>query len=645
MDRFVAFILALGLASCSPSASQLEVGLRPGQAGLLRSFGVVLGSASYETASDASVLTQTLAGANIYLQTSASGGVKLTPGAHVLFEDRGDGLAGVWTFPAVTQLFASPLDFSSGWTLFGGATVPLTNVADPFGGTNSCQLRDPTAASVSAVFQVPAGGSYCGSIWTRDHAGDAPTAPGMLSYSTTAFLGLPIGTQATYTRNRLFVNASQPGAANGIYAIWITGNSPGNIQVPAAVGSRDTFGPMLSVGATDYPFCDGNLSASDAQLPGSQVSQLIAPSGDLDLSFTVAPPILEGDAVPSGWMYSISTPDGVIGVERDTSTDTWKFHLRGATVLTMPQTSSLPNGNTQGLDGQDLTARVWYHSSTGAVGFRLTVNGATAYDQTGTTTSGALAQPTAMRVGSNLGASGFWPTRARRWQSRIANAPTDYVPEGLVLGDSTIASFLACTMVSSWVYTVPEAQARAGIRSLAIPGDTIAGQRAQFDAYSHSAAVRWVVIQVGLNDVNNVAGSSAAVITAYQSLVNHVRAVNPTCSILVATMTPANLRWENAFGAPATNAKNNWAAINQAISGAGGTPITGVDARITSQTAALDRNPLVPTGYLSNGTSDGTTPSNTAGFYDLGDGIHENDVGRRIIGSAWRTGLVSLGLL
>jgi hypothetical protein len=513
-------------------------------------------------------------------------------------------------------------------------------------------VRDPSAVATSVIYQLPpAGGNWTMTVWTRDHAGDAPTGPGLFTSDSGVFDGLSLPNQAAYTRNRWYQNGTRPGAGNGVWALWVTGQAPGNVQTVTDVGSRDTFGPMMQESGIDYPFIDGNVSASDALLPAGQISKFITATGDLDVSWSVAPKVMDGAYVASGWMFSIDTPDGVIGVERDQAANVWKYWLRGAVVLTMPATAAgVATGTLTAIDGQRLTARIWYHSADGAIGMRLSCNGAVAYDIEGVTAPGALSQPTAIHVGSKLGVLGFFPVQHQGWVSRIKGASTDFVPEGLVLGDSDVACFDYFSMVPSHVYTPAEASTRPGIKSLAVPGNTILDQRAAFDAYPHSATVKWVLIQVGLNDVfaaGNVAGASAAIITRYQALVNHIPSVNPSAPIIVATMTPGNAFWENAFGAPATFAKQNWQAVNDAIAGMGGTPITGVSARVTSHTAALDRNPLVPTGFLSNGTSNGVIPDPTKPFYDqYGDGLHYNDPARRVVGSFWRSeGLVPLGLL
>ena len=82
-----------------------------------------------------------------------------------------------------------------------------------------------------------------------------------------------------------------------------------------------------------------------------------------------------------------------------------------------------------------------------------------------------------------------------------------------------------------------------------------------------------------------------------------------------------------AANASAANAA--WLAVNEAIAGNGGTPITGVDARITSHVAALN---------------DGS--GNLLARYDHNnDGVHESNEARFLIGQLWQAQLEADGLV
>ena len=110
-------------------------------------------------------------------------------------------------------------------------------------------------------------------------------------------------------------------------------------------------------------------------------------------------------------------------------------------------------------------------------------------------------------------------------------------------------------------------------------------------------------------------------------LVDTVRADIGSAPVLIAQMTPARQRLMDIYGAQGSAAQDKWLAINAAIAGQGATPVTGVDARITTHVAAMDDG----TGAL-------------AADFDTGDGIHPNTAGRQLIADAWRTGLNGLDL-
>lgn len=192
----------------------------------------------------------------------------------------------------------------------------------------------------------------------------------------------------------------------------------------------------------------------------------------------------------------------------------------------------------------------------------------------------------------------------------------------IVIGDSTTAAYGGQNAVASYL------AGTATVVDIAVSGHTIAQQQTAFLA---SAPRRWsrsVVLMIGLNDLDPAEAASVA-ITRLQTLVTNIR--NQTsgyAKVAIATMTPCRQRLLDVYGGtngPIAYAK--WQAMNEAMSGGGGTPITGVDARITSHTAALD---------------DGT--GRLAAIYDTGDGIHENNAARQIIAAAWASALTSLGV-
>jgi len=203
--------------------------------------------------------------------------------------------------------------------------------------------------------------------------------------------------------------------------------------------------------------------------------------------------------------------------------------------------------------------------------------------------------------------------------------------EGLTLGDSTVAAYLGYTEIADLVYTPAEALTRRGIDTVAYPGDTIAQQKTKFLAYRYSTNLSWVIVQIGLNDMSP-AVATATTIAAYQDLINTIRAAVPsTCKVIGSTMVPAYERWVVIYGGSEAAAQAKWVAVNEAVTGGGGSPITGLDGTVSSHTTALAKD-------VSGNAA-------LADAYDHGDHIHENDAGREIIAAAWRVELESLGLI
>lgn len=200
-----------------------------------------------------------------------------------------------------------------------------------------------------------------------------------------------------------------------------------------------------------------------------------------------------------------------------------------------------------------------------------------------------------------------------------------------VLGDSTVAHLASnqgmpqAQKVSSFVGGMV---VNAG--DVADAGDRIADQKTLWTALPNKTALQAVFIQIGLNDVKGRVGenlaTTAQVIADLQDLVNTVNADKPVgCKVYVSGLTPCRT-WLNLASNPSA-AYAAWQDVNTAIAGGGGTPITGVDGRITSHVAALA------------GAGDILDPK-----YDM-DGVHENNEARFIIAQAWRTKLEADGLL
>lgn len=185
-----------------------------------------------------------------------------------------------------------------------------------------------------------------------------------------------------------------------------------------------------------------------------------------------------------------------------------------------------------------------------------------------------------------------------------------------VLGDSTSSAYSGQNAVSSYL------DVDYDIVDLAVPGDSIDSQKADWNAYDSDdrLAGAYIIVQLGLNDLAPTEAASVA-IARLQALVDDVAAdVQSGAKIVIAQMTPCRARLIAIYGT--TNgqlAYQKWLDMNEAIAGGGATPITGVDGRVTAHVALLN---------------DGA--GNLAAAYDTGDGIHENNAGRAIVATAWQ---------
>lgn len=193
-----------------------------------------------------------------------------------------------------------------------------------------------------------------------------------------------------------------------------------------------------------------------------------------------------------------------------------------------------------------------------------------------------------------------------------AGTPTAPATNVAFVGDSIVAMYLS---QFDTPYYIPEVSGHL----LAISGNSIAQQQVRWNsaAVDH-ASLDAVVVRVGLNDLSNGGETVADVIARLQGLIDDINA-DTVAPVVISQLTPCRT------GLP-EYAK--WQAVNEAIAGGGATPITGVDARVTSHVALLD---------------DGS--GNLLPAYDTGDGIHLNNAGREIVATAEKAGLVSAGVI
>ncbi len=296
------------------------------------------------------------------------------------------------------------------------------------------------------------------------------------------------------------------------------------------------------------------------------------------------------------------------------------LRINGGDVLTAAAIETAADTMQRATAGQMVTVSAYWDPTTNSSYIRQAVNGVYAYSKTGTASGTPIVTPATGYLNSLAGGSPNTDITQVAFivKSRTASQTQTY--EGAVIGDSTIASYTTASGVPVASLLRPAIDSRnSAIKSLAIGGATTAQQNTSWNSFAEKANLQWIVIQIGLNDIDP--GEAAApAITRIQDLVDDVNALKPAgAKVYIATMIPCYQRMITRYGgAPALVSLAKWEDMNDAIAGLGGTPITGVDGRITAHTVAMD---------------DGV--GNLDAAYDGGDGIHPNNAGRQVIADAW----------
>ncbi len=187
---------------------------------------------------------------------------------------------------------------------------------------------------------------------------------------------------------------------------------------------------------------------------------------------------------------------------------------------------------------------------------------------------------------------------------------TNAVTDGVFLGDSIVAT---ATGGDAPVIFADYTNAT----NLAVGGNTIDQQKSAWNSYGGQATAEFVLIQVGVNDCLSYAEAASVAMARYQLLVDQIRAdVGASVPIIISKMLPAKQRWIDLLGATnGATAQIKFEAMNEAITGNGAFPVTGIDYRLTAHYDALD-----------DGSGDLLT------IYDSGDHIHPNNNGRYVNG-------------
>lgn len=219
------------------------------------------------------------------------------------------------------------------------------------------------------------------------------------------------------------------------------------------------------------------------------------------------------------------------------------------------------------------------------------------------------------------------------WQTpSIATPNPKTASRGVLLGNSTIAPYLSQEGIDFYLLSKADSIVGTKVKNDAVPGHTIAQQQAVFLADTGKANYDWIVVEVGLNDLDWTEAASVA-LGRYQTLIDSINAnKKTTAKIVVASMTPCKQRLINVLGPTnGATAYQKWLDMNTAIMGGGANAITGVDYRTSIHTEALN---------------DGT--GNLALIYEIPgtvDGIHETNAARKIIAESYRQTLQKAGFM
>lgn len=582
-------------------------------------------------------LTYARTGADAVAAASASTTRTIAAGLP-LYEDRGDGVSvGVWTHPALTN--DAPQDLTT-WTTVHSAAVTAQSGQAPDGTSTAYEVNDTDAANVAGAKCTFTAGARVMSCWVRDHAGAAPTVPGMIG-SDIATPGSGFGVSCTSGTTWRRVSYKDDSSLSGAAALNVlpAGAQPGSSSA-SATGALDVYAPssislpfsFQNFGSSADPPCfKGSTSAGTGQI--ANFSKIVR-NGEIAIRFRVTAGFSCRDQQGSfsdRYLFGAHSANGATGIRYSQSGGNRIIaSVEGTDILTLGTGNGPPVGfNT----GDELDVVFWYRASQNECGLRVGVNGM--YVEIRGTAALTLATMTVGYLGSDYtGANNFFGqfyNYQSRSGSQLAGGQTDLFPlspEIFQIGDS-IATAFSFGDAFATVYYARNATRRTlpGILNQAISGKTLVNQKATLDAspYKGMGSVKAVIIEAGINDLIIDVVNEATFVSRYQALVNDIRAAWPTAKIYGQEMTPCKA-YLNANGLSAQYAV--WLACNADIGGTGTNPITGLDRVISSQVAALN---------------DGS--GNLLSQYDSGDGLHPIEPGRFVIGNAVRTGLLADGIV
>lgn len=607
------------------------------------------------------------ASGTVWPMQSPSSTAQNAAGTSCVYENRtgtsGDG--GIWTWAAWSNALASPNDLVTGWSVSGSGLVTNNNVASPDGTVDAATLnKNQNTTFFANTHNITQQQPVAFSLWMKNES--TPTDHGMNYWNGTGAVGTGCKNNsdpppATWTRF-FYWYGSMADTTNVTFtplALAPAGLACGPSFTNTAMGALDYWGVQLA-NRVDYPLGAGSIANQTLNLNSDQLSRLVT-LGDFEIDAFARVWTQELRAQPDGCIFGGISTDGELSVcyagnANSATAATWTFKVAGVTVLTTQM--GVP------FYGGEVRVRAECRPSSNTSVLRVSIVGATEYSRiaTGTCHGGIpLAVPTSFYLGSNNGASGFWPAMITRlvsytrqqaynrdeivwlgdsissWTEQTdanGNRLDDY---GIVSGStgsfSDVASDTASgSLATGGIYTIQASRnlvAHPGIAAVVTPGATCESIEANYitTPYFGSGFTHAIIVECGTNNINPAGGAQtpAQAATHYQHLVTTAKTANPSAAMICAYITP--------WAAQAANV----AALNDCIggggggqcAGAGGTPITGCDYIVSAN--------------FNNINSGGTCTQCT-------DNIHPNNIGRQEMSTGntagtYRGSLIAAGIL
>lgn len=208
----------------------------------------------------------------------------------------------------------------------------------------------------------------------------------------------------------------------------------------------------------------------------------------------------------------------------------------------------------------------------------------------------------------------------------ILGTPSVRTPyKGVALGNSIVAAYNETNSITHYLFTEDDYAFGYDIYNQAVPGNTIGQQQVIFEADTNKSTYDFAIIQVGVNNLAN-SNSIGDIISEYQGLVDSIKTNGKAgVKVILSTMTPCKQRLDEI-----SYSYTNWLLLNEAIRGAGSTPITNVDGVCSIHTVLMN---------------DGS--GNLKFMYEgaANDHIHPNNAAKQLIAvQSWRPGLQAAGL-